>query len=430
MRDLEKAASREEEDEVCPLMLDIEEDGNNNNVSNKSPSSLPLSILSPKRHNKSKKYFVLCLLITVIALGTVLVPVSQGRLTSIKTAIKSINTASLTTNDGDDNDGNMTISTKERTFALEESSSAIGAYKADEAEHTATTQHLDYHTNSFDYSSSWCPNANCKGTTICYPCQRRWLIIITTGRSASTTLTEMVARLPGVRMTGENNNLIARFENVLKQSTPAMLEGKEAAWFHDNPIPEESFSCASQTLFTTFNPPKLMANTNGEMLEESDEETILGFKTIRLFDNEVKMNDNVSNLSTMQLREIVQDKVVTLHHLFPCARFVVNFRSDVQHQAASWKKQFGAKNTTKASQVIQLDNDLLHIFHNAMGRKRSFLLDSTVWTQNISSFNDMVDWLGFAQACHFPAALEYNTDKGYKATKTEVDLSQDCMYLY
>jgi hypothetical protein len=238
----------------------------------------------------------------------------------------------------------------------------------------------------------------------------------------------MLARLPGVRMTGENNNLIARFENLLKQSPEAMLEGKNDAWFHENPIPEESFSCASQTLFTTFNPPKL----NGDMLAVSDETTILGFKTIRLFINEGK-DIKSSNVSERQeaAQELVNAKATTLNHLFPCARFVVNFRSDVMHQLASWQSQFGSKNKTQALQSIQLENDLLHMLHTSLGHERSFLLDSTMWTQDISKFNEMLAWLGFATpACHFPAALEYNTQNGYFATKTEVDLSPDCMYLY
>ena len=36
---------------------------------------------------------------------------------------------------------------------------------------------------------SWCPSANCTNTDLCHPCQRRFLILIAMGRSASTTLT-------------------------------------------------------------------------------------------------------------------------------------------------------------------------------------------------------------------------------------------------
>jgi hypothetical protein len=234
----------------------------------------------------------------------------------------------------------------------------------------------------------------------------------------------MMARLPGVRMTGENNNLVGRLENILKESPEDMLNGTTAAWFH-NPIPEDSWSCASQTLFTTANPPKLV---NGELLE-SDAKTILGFKEIRLFDSEVKEKSG-THLSQTQVIEIAKAKVELLNYLFPCARFVVNYRSDMNSQLESWKKLFSATDIIQTTQILQLDNALLRMFHKVMGPYRSFLLDSTEWTQNIATINQMVEWLGFSPKCHFKEALEYNTKHGYDATKTEADLNQDCTYLY
>jgi hypothetical protein len=92
---------------------------------------------------------------------------------------------------------------------------------------------------------------------------------------------------------------------------------------------------------------------------------------------------------------------------------------------------------TQVAKWVQLDNDYLQAFHQQLtvdshssGQRRSFLLDSTVWTRNISTFNEMLDWLGFAKSCHFAAALEYNTKNGYDATKTEAELSPYCRCLY
>jgi hypothetical protein len=286
-----------------------------------------------------------------------------------------------------------------------------------------SSMHVDYHTNRFDYTSSWCPNANCTGSPICYPCQRRWLIVLATGRSVSTTLKEMIERLPGIRMTGENNNLVDRFVDTLQEMPVHMTRATSPAWSH-NPIREESWSCAAQTIFTTVNPPKL-AKT-GE-LPESDEQTILGFKEIRIFPNDFTPT---TGLTQMQIQKIAKDMVERLNHLFPCSRVVVNFRSDVQSQVASHVSRFHINNEAEALHQIQRDNDILHAFHQAMGRERSFLLDSTTWTKNISAFNQMLDWLGFSDSCHFTAALEYNTKDGYKATKTEAHLSQNCKYLH
>jgi hypothetical protein len=314
-RDLKRGSSREEE-EVCPLIVDDhveeeEEEDAGYTDSNKPPfSSIKISSKQQRRNNNNKsrhnKYIVLCILITVVALVStvLLVPVSQEEASRLTTTVKTafFQTAVVAS----------TTTTKEEIHNKADNTPTLPPPRMQ--------QYVDYHTNRFDYTSSWCPNANCKGTSICYPCQRRWLIIVTSGRSASTTLTEMVHRLPGVRMTGENNDLIGRFEtSILKESPREMINGLYPAWFHDNVIPEESFSCAAQHLFTTFNPPKLASassdNSVDVMLEESDEKTILGFKTIRLFNkNDEPKNFKSSNLlSPMQIQKVVKSKIATLN---------------------------------------------------------------------------------------------------------------------
>jgi len=40
---------------------------------------------------------------------------------------------------------------------------------------------------TIDYQ--WCPEAICFDSVLCEPCRRRFLIVLTTGRAASTTLT-------------------------------------------------------------------------------------------------------------------------------------------------------------------------------------------------------------------------------------------------
>jgi hypothetical protein len=439
MRNLEKgaaAAAKEEED--YPLICkeeecNIKKGENSSSTGTTTPSSSSSSLfprVSTSSHKKCSKCTMLFLLITIIALSTALVSVSQIRITI------SITNGGTATADAAANDSHANATIDEVTDKDSQTAeSAIDDVVARQ-DHPITVSaplnmnnsrmHVDYHTNHFDYSSSWCPNAKCQGTPLCYPCQRRWLIVVTVGRSASTSLTRMLNLLPGVRMTGENNDLVGRFANLLQGSSPDMLDGTGAAWFH-NPIPKESWSCAAQSFFAFANPPKLQSN--GELLE-SDERTILGFKTIRLFNSVLQKNGNT--LSQLQVQEIAKNKVEALNRLFPCARFVVNFQSDKKREVAAWKRQFGATNTTKSSQLLETEDHLLHMFHHIMGLERSYLLDSTEWTRNITVFNEMVDWLGFSPQCHFQAALEYNTKDGYYATKTEADcsLSQECIYLY
>jgi len=52
------------------------------------------------------------------------------------------------------------------------------------------------HTNP--HQKSWCPRATCNNSPLCQPCKKRFLFIIATGRSGSTSLLSMLNFLPGV----------------------------------------------------------------------------------------------------------------------------------------------------------------------------------------------------------------------------------------
>jgi hypothetical protein len=107
---------------------------------------------------------------------------------------------------------------------------------------------IDYLSKTYDYTDSWCPGAVWHDSDVCHPCQRRFLIVIATGRSASTTLTHMLGSLPGVRMSGENYNMLGLirnlFDTVQKHVHPEVA--MKDAWAH-NPVPKGgAFACAAQ----------------------------------------------------------------------------------------------------------------------------------------------------------------------------------------
>ena len=86
--------------------------------------------------------------------------------------------------------------------------------------------------NSTNPHIGWCPHADCYNSPICTPCRRRFLLIIATGRSGSTTLLSMINQLPGVRLSGENKDALLsqmRFtDNFFKESKikPNKNQGK------------------------------------------------------------------------------------------------------------------------------------------------------------------------------------------------------------
>ena len=288
---------------------------------------------------------------------------------------------------------------------------------------------LDYHQNKFDWTKSWCPTANCSGTELCYPCQRRWLIIVTPGRAGSTTLSEMMHRLPGVRVSGENNdaaNKVDQFMTTFQDSIWGRLAGIPA-WRHYRPRPE-AWSCLSQHFFEVINPPDMGVGTNNqtftmkEHLESSEETLILGFKTIRL------LADAGRDYYPDPTPEFIQEKVDMMNRLFPCARFIVNTRSDIASLLNSWQNHMRKKKTT--DEKLALVNYAHEEFYKAMGSERAFLVDSSNWTHNVGQLNEVLNWLGFNEKCHFEHLLEYNAKgKGFKHGQKNLNMDPECRLL-
>ena len=315
---------------------------------------------------------------------------------------------------------------------------------------------VNYHTDRFHYQH-WCTTGSpCStmdksrssfGTDLCYPCQRRWLILICSGRSASTTLTEMMDLLPNVRMGGENENFIVHIDQLLEtlrgKGTVFTKSVPRGAWRHQR-IPHESWSCAAQTLLETIIPPKLAPDGVHRM--ESDERTILGFKTIRLFkedimDIEAEEEESIvvrTGPSSRHLAEAdswtppasyIEEKANLLKSFFPCARFVGNIRSNETAQLKSRKVLRGYGNDEI---YLPRERAAIQALIEELGPERGMLMDSSRWADDIEELNKLVDWLGFSKECHFQELLEFNTkltEEGAKR-KQQLDVDPRCRYLF
>jgi hypothetical protein len=259
-------------------------------------------------------------------------------------------------------------------------------------------------------NSSWCPHATCLDSDICHPCSRRYLIILATGRSASTTLTWMMNELPGVRMSGENNDELHKIHNMI-QNIATLTEFKDStnqhtAWGH-NEVPAGAYACVAQKMIETINPPKMI---QGKKIYD-DSNTIVGFKTIR-GDGNGKVEETVDFLT----------------RYYPCARFLVNIRSDIGAQADSLKHTW-AETSKKddLSNELKMRNARLQHMAELLG-EQAYLLDSTEWTRNVSKLNDAIKWLGFT-GCSFTELLEFNTEgNGYGTGRIFSPLSKACRY--
>ena len=282
-----------------------------------------------------------------------------------------------------------------------------------DAKHTCTNEEGKDSLFSLSYfNRSWCPFASCFSSTMCNPCGRRFLILICTGRSASTTLTWMLDALPGVRMAGENNDTLHELKNmkehILGNKHWIKGSGNQTAWGH-NKVPPQAFSCVAQSMIETINPPKFHQSKSLKEEREADYKTIIGFKTIRFLDG--------SEADDKGLVDFVQDN-------FPCSKIIINYSSNITRQSNSaW---WGERGQNISFEILTGANARLGRVGNMFG-SQAYMVDSAAWLRNISVLNEMVTWLGVPERCHFQHLLAFNVlGNGYTHEKRPRPLQNGC----
>jgi hypothetical protein len=281
-------------------------------------------------------------------------------------------------------------------------------------------------TNPFDHS--WCPHATCFNSPICSPCNRRFLFIIATGRSGSTTLLKMFNQLPNVRLSGENYNALfqaSRIPNIFEKNPKHFINKKvmkneqfmhgavKDGPFSHNAIPMGSMSCVMQHLVSTLNPPPLTNETQSyDIVEEANK--ILGMKVIRLQN---------SPWTPKETARFFQEN-------FPCSRIILNIRSNAENQVNSFAYAFKRRNITKEESMeitenIEKQNVFLKRLHAFLGNEIAHLIDMTEWKEDVEILNEVVKWLGFDQ-CSFNTLLHENFDGYGHDNETKIDLGKDC----
>jgi len=212
----------------------------------------------------------------------------------------------------------------------------------------------------------------------------------------------MMGQLPSVRMAGENNDLLGH----LKRMEDDILENPQfvhnhhgdltdwnGPWRH-NPVLNGSLACVSQQMIETINPP--LVDREGHYISaETEESKILGFKTIRL-------------LNHMEEKKHDDERVAEwLGNTMPCARFLVNIRSEVEAQADSHSAAFQKKDDVEKLRTM---NKRMRNLQKLLGSDRAFMLDSSKWTKKVSLLNEALAWLGYSEECNFTKVLQFNTN--------------------
>eukprot|EP00581_Thalassiosira_minuscula_P002616 CAMPEP_0183743946 /NCGR_PEP_ID=MMETSP0737-20130205/65479_1 /TAXON_ID=385413 /ORGANISM="Thalassiosira miniscula, Strain CCMP1093" /LENGTH=460 /DNA_ID=CAMNT_0025979579 /DNA_START=186 /DNA_END=1568 /DNA_ORIENTATION=- len=241
--------------------------------------------------------------------------------------------------------------------------------------------------------------------------------------------------LPGVRMAGENDNALRRIFMVSnsrqkttgfwlkKGSTGGMYRKGNNAWQH-NPVPSQGLACAEQHFIEAIIPPVLTEDGDYRYSQPADG-YILGFKTIRF----VYELDGYNAIPEEDFNTYLKWFV----NAFPCARIVINIRSDTKAQAQSQKNTFfRARNKIDVDEIgvdIEDQNQKYVGLAEHLG-DRAYFLDSSEWTKNVTKFHGLIDWLGYSEECYFNHLLEYNAHHTYGANKNKAIYKHDkkCNY--
>jgi hypothetical protein len=300
----------------------------------------------------------------------------------------------------------------------------------------STEKQISHHFQPFNhtnpYENSWCPTAKCYNSPMCSPCNRRFLFIIATGRSGSTTLLKMFNKLPNVRLSGENWNalfeaskLATFFSDSDKKSryfynnelvTKGQFESEkiEEGAFAHNAIPLGSMGCVMQSFMRRIDPPDYSVNALPYYDPVEEATTVLGAKIIRI---------PHGNWGPKKAAQFFQEN-------FPCARFIINIRSDEEAQLNSMSSAFhfdlnDEKKKEQKEQSLVQSNQFLIKLHEELGKKSSMFIDMTRWKDDITILNKVVKWLGF-QDCAFDAIVHENHDNYGIDFETEVHLGDTC----
>jgi len=235
-------------------------------------------------------------------------------------------------------------------------------------EREAQTKASTVHESS--YYENWCP-----GCTDPVLCSRRFLFIVATGRSGSTTVMNMVNQIPGVYVSGENNMILRSLSDFNKgvdswrnsfnaSFAKRIKSGHLGSWGHARINKTNVYSDLQSLIWHTFAPP---ANMSGDI-------EVRGFKEIRWSPEHLSF----------------------LAQVCPCSRFILNFRNDLQAQHKSAFQKSKSIDELEATQSLDV----------AVRSLNRPVFSLPLESFNVPEFNKLAAWMGVR--CNFNRVLHAN----------------------
>jgi len=210
-------------------------------------------------------------------------------------------------------------------------------------------------------------------TTDCDLTCLEWTLVLAMGRSGSTTVQQMIAKLPGFNMYGEEGGLLHKFRDIQSR---IQISPRGLPWWGSIDKNVTSVACLAQKFYS-----------------ERHGDTCLhrgcrhGFKEIRYRDAE-----DISWLKTV----------------FPSAKFVLNYRKLCSNYTDTFGRNCSVMEAHRKSFLKSAEN-LTSSFH--MPREE---------LENLTKWGDLADYLGYA-SCVARNVTSANTKHGY--TKHEIGVN-------
>ena len=213
------------------------------------------------------------------------------------------------------------------------------------------------------------------------PCDGAWVFIIATGRSGSTTVLDMLNLVPAIELSGEKG---PGFCNLW----PQMYESQRSVLLQQSKNHAFLNSATGLQL-------KAAENRMDAAVSRSMCTWIKGLEP---------RGRTQALVTTHGFKEIRPCYVNLLTRAFPRAKFILNFREDVEAQSHS---AWFAQNSTHALDILE---GKIETYRSQLRGYDTFELPLESF--NVSTFNRLLRWLGTTD-CTYRGVLHSNANKGY-----------------
>lgn len=232
----------------------------------------------------------------------------------------------------------------------------------------------------------WCPDVLCpiltsKGQDLCL---QKWLFILATGRSGSTSILESFNYINSIfRLRGEFGGSLGdlmKFQHNEFVNNPSHKQ--EIAANHHHYFDLKNLYYHYQQIVIDLDPP----GKKEKHRQKFEHDKILGFKEIRLN---------------------TQTHLQFLKKVFPCSRIIYNFRENVQEQKKS--AFFKEKNTKSENDLKELNRQIEHLSKIYPATTTLMQLE----TFGPDTFNQVLEWMNI-KSCKFKKVCHSNIDNSYQ----------------